>query len=68
MVFIYVLIDPTTLEIRYVGKTKNCYQRFRHHLVASANPKSHKRNWIKSLQSQGLKPIMNIIDEVKESE
>ena len=68
MVFIYVLLDPNTLEIRYVGKTKNCYQRFRHHLVNSANKKSHKRSWINSLREQGLKPIMQIIDEVEESE
>ena len=68
MIFIYILIDPITLEIRYVGKTNNPYQRFRHHLVSSANPKSHKRNWINSLREEGLKPIMQIIDEVEEIE
>lgn len=68
MTYIYILADPITMKIRYVGKTNNCYQRYRHHLVASANPKSHKRNWIESLKRQGLKPILKIIDEVPTEE
>lgn len=68
MTFIYTLSNPTTGEVRYIGKTNNCYQRYRHHLVSSANPKSHKRNWINSLKKKNLKPILEIIDEVSDTE
>lgn len=68
MIYIYTLANPVTKEIRYIGKTNNCYQRYRHHLVDSANIKSHKRNWILSLKKQGLKPLMEIIDEVPTNE
>lgn len=66
MVYIYILVDPITYQTRYIGKTKNCYQRFQHHLVSTANVKSHKRNWINSLIDQGFKPLFYIIDEVEE--
>ena len=67
-VFIYILLHPITLDIRYVGKTKNPKQRFHNHCNKAHNPKSHKRNWINSLREQGLKPIMQVIDKVEESE
>lgn len=67
-VFIYILEDPETQEIRYVGKTKNPKMRFHNHCNNLHNTKSHKRNWINSLRSKNLRPIMRIIDEVEGSE
>lgn len=64
--FIYELIDPITNTPRYIGKAKNPQTRFSGHI----NDKSgtHKVNWIQSLLKQGLKPILNKIDEVPEKE
>ena len=63
-VFIYALQDPITKEVRYIGKTKNPKMRFYNHMNKRHNEKTHKRNWIESLKSKKLKPIMIIIDEV----
>lgn len=59
---IYKLIDPLTNEIRYIGLTFNdLKQRLRSH--CSENSKSHKSNWIKKLKSEGLKPIIESIED-----
>lgn len=65
--FIYILIDPETNMVRYVGKSNNPNKRLYQHIIRSKNSKghSHKINWIKSLDVKGLKPIISIIDEVK---
>ncbi len=62
-VFIYVLLDPLTKEVRYVGKTINSRQRLRKHLTRREN--NHKHSWVKSLRTKGLKPIMAIIEELE---
>lgn len=64
--FIYILIDPISNQIRYVGKTDNLRKRYNHHLID--NRKSYKSAWIKSLKVQGLKPIIEVIDEVSINE
>ncbi len=59
---IYKLIDPISNEVRYIGLTFNSLkQRLYSHL--GENSKSHKCNWIKKLKSQGLKPIIEVIEE-----
>lgn len=60
--FIYVLKEPDTGEIRYVGKSDNPKQRFGLHLRNRG--RSHKIHWIQNLLSKGLKPDLEIIDEV----
>lgn len=60
--FIYILIDPRTNQVRYVGKTDNLRKRYNHHLIY--NGKSHKTSWIKNLKSDNQKPIMEVVDEV----
>jgi hypothetical protein len=61
---IYTLSDPIDGSIRYVGKTKNAESRYNAHLVAIRGEGSlDKRNWVKSLRGQGLKPIFTIIEE-----
>jgi len=64
--FIYELIDPITDETRYIGKANNPKGRFAGHL--NDKSKAYKNNWIKSLKNKGLKPILNIIDEVNNEE
>lgn len=59
-VFIYVLIDPNTREVRYVGKTIWPTKRIFGHLKDSKN--SHKKNWVAALLSGNQKPIFEIVD------
>lgn len=69
MPFIYTLIDPTTNEIRYVGKANNPEKRLEAHIYGSqvdSNP--HKYHWIKKLRRAGLKPILHVIEICADSE
>lgn len=61
---IYTLTDPRTNEIRYVGKANNITQRYKAHLNRARKHQIHKKNWIESLKSEGLKPIIDVIDVV----
>ena len=61
---IYVLIDPITNMVRYVGKANNVTQRYRAHLNKARDHQTHKRNWVNSLKKLGLKPIIEVIDVV----
>lgn len=59
---IYKLIDPITNEIRYIGLTFNdLKQRLKSH--CSEKSKSHKSNWVQSLKKQGLKPVIESIED-----
>lgn len=59
---IYKLIDPTDDRIRYIGLTFNDLRmRLKSHL--SEPGKSHKIFWIKKLKKQGLKPIIESVEE-----
>lgn len=66
MTFIYLLRDPVTKEVRYIGKANDIKQRFRAHCnpARARNKNTHKFNWIKSLTRQGLRPELEIIEEV----
>ena len=64
-VSIYCLTDPVSKEIRYVGKAKDAKNRFAQHL--SDEKQGHKKNWIRGLKSRGLRPEMDILEEVHES-
>jgi hypothetical protein len=61
---IYVLIDPQTNLVRYVGKANNVPQRYKAHLNIARKHQAHKLNWINSLKNKGLKPIIEIVDIV----
>jgi hypothetical protein len=62
--FIYELIDPTTSETRYIGKSNNPQNRFLEHYLFSNESYTHKNNWINKLKSQGIRPQLKILDEV----
>lgn len=61
--YIYVLIDPRTGHIRYVGKTFNLRRRFMSHISKAKKPKTFSGSWIKSLATLGLKPTMEMIEQ-----
>lgn len=59
--YIYILVDPRDNQPKYVGKSINPRSRLYQHTY-----KFHHTlcgNWLKSLSRQGLKPLMEIIDE-----
>lgn len=60
--YIYTLSNPTTNEVRYVGKTINIKRRYKQHLYDKRQT-SHKSSWITSLKLINLKPILRVIEE-----
>ena len=66
---IYTLTDPITNQIRYVGITKNSLnKRLQGHIHDCKSKKpTHKINWIKSLLSKKLLPIIELLEEVETS-
>ncbi len=68
-VIIYVLIEPITNEIKYVGKTKQPLpKRLTAHLTECRHSNTKKNTWLKSLKKRGLKPKIEELDIVLESE
>lgn len=60
--FIYVLKDPRTDDVRYVGFTYDTGKRLKSHTNHAKYFKTHKDRWIQSLQKDGVNPVMTIID------
>lgn len=67
-VFIYALLDPTTLVVRYAGQTVGPDKRLKQHIREAKKEKYHSACWINSLINAGLKPIMEILDVVPDTE
>ena len=61
--YIYILIDPITQHVRYVGKTNKPRSRFNEHISKCSKYNNYKDNWLNSLKKKGLAPEMVIIDE-----
>lgn len=67
-VIIYTLLDPITLKVRYIGRTKNSLEkRLGEHISKSRlnYNNTHKSNWIKGLLQQNLKPIIRKLCVIK---
>lgn len=63
--FIYFLKDPENPMKGYVGKTNYPRTRLSEHLRdARKKSPTRKRGWITSLKNQGLKPALEVVDEV----
>lgn len=64
-IYIYVLKDPRTNIIRYVGKTCNLKKRYNSHCcIKSLNKESnHRKYWLTSIIKAGYLPIMEPIEE-----
>ena len=68
MVSIYVLKDPRTGAIRYVGKANDPKTRLSGHLYNAKTERTRKANWLKQLLRLGLTPFLEIIETCSESE
>ncbi len=71
MWFIYLLRDPRTALVRYVGQTTNINRRLITHLSKGRRPVRSTRvaDWIAELLAEGLKPILDemiLVAETKE--
>lgn len=64
MVNIYKLLHPETLEVRYIGKTKESLSRRFHKHIGNRNGNSKVAKWIKHLYSNGQRPIIELIERV----
>ena len=62
--YIYILVDPITNQIRYIGKSNNPFQRFKNHKNRCRDKNTHKRNWINKLRLKGVNPEIEVIDMV----
>jgi len=63
---IYVLIDPITLKVRYIGRTKNRLSiRLQGHITKSKLKRNYKDCWIDSLVKRGHKPIIKVFKIVE---
>lgn len=59
---IYGLYDPITGELRYVGQAQYLEKRYKQHLAEARYGHSGKCNdWVRSLQSEGKAPDVNIL-------
>ena len=64
MRYIYLLKDPTTNEIVYVGETSKIKQRYEQHKWGLKGDSEEKKKWLSSLKEKGLVPVMEIITSV----
>lgn len=66
--YIYILQDPNTQEVKYVGKSISPNRRYYYHANRKAQDynRRHLSNWLKVLLDSGKKPIMTIIDEAED--
>ena len=62
-VHIYVLRDPVTKRIRYVGQTRHPATRLQRHLMeAKPNSLAPREQWVYSLKQDGQKPEFCIVE------
>jgi hypothetical protein len=52
---VYALIDPRTYDVRYIGKSSSMFKR------ARAKHSAHCWSWIKSLEKEGLVPVIKVL-------
>lgn len=67
MRYIYILIDPENKNIGYVGQTNNLKRRYNTHLTkcmieSDCEYQTYKSRWLRKLISNGLKPIIEVLD------
>lgn len=69
MTSIYVLLDPRTQEVRYVGKTVHAlHERLANHVrAAQRGAKLYSSNWIKGLLDAGVTPAIEEIEVAGEN-
>ena len=63
---IYGLIDPTTQELRYIGKTTLPLRiRYNRHISDANKVKRYSSQWVRSVLNKGYKPDVFVLEEVE---
>lgn len=66
---IYVLCDPNTQEVRYIGQAKNIQQRWLEHTNYKECCKhTRKAEWVRTLMRAGTPPEIFVIETVTKAE
>jgi hypothetical protein len=66
---IYALVDPRSGEWRYIGKSCSGLRRPHDHVrECFLRSKTHKNNWVKSLLAIGLRPVVEVVEEIVDPE
>lgn len=60
--YIYLLLEPLTGEIRYVGQCVTPSDRYRNH--CRSKDKTPVALWCSELASQGMKPVMCVVAKI----
>jgi DNA-binding XRE family transcriptional regulator len=60
---VYILIGPRTDRECYVGIARDAESRFKQHLRGNDPSAPSKNQWVQELRSQGLSPVMRIVDQ-----
>lgn len=63
---IYGLIDPRDLRVKYVGQSFNARYRLTDHIRFAQTETTKKAEWIRSLLSASLQPLLVVVDVVPE--
>lgn len=67
--FIYALTDPRPSDLHiYIGKADRPRRRFAQHIFSADQEQNYKARWIRLLARIGLKPGLEILQEVPKSE
>jgi hypothetical protein len=61
---IYLLLDPATKEVRYVGRSRDAHKRFYSGHVGHSIPSARMVQWLDGLRKIGRKPLLHIIARV----
>ena len=68
--YIYILVDPRDSALRYVGRTYFPKLRLEGHIADARQEQtanSRKKEWINDLVSQGINPLLVVIEEADQS-
>lgn len=65
---IYVLKDPRTNAVMYVGQTSNLHRRMFHHISSSGCNRTPKERWIYELTQANLRPVVQVLEIAKYEE
>lgn len=66
--FLYTLNCPATGKIKYLGKSNQPFARLKSHIRLAKQSRSHKNSWILGLRTQGLNPVIEVLDEIPVAE
>jgi|SRR5579863_7095583 len=63
-VCIYGLIDPRSMQLRYIGQTRYPERRVKQHMSIDPWENEKKADWIQELKTSDLLPLLVILERV----